>query len=65
MLVLLFSFHFYTFRLYNQFQSLDIVFCQLDVTSISVIVEHSFSTMASQYCMFFCFHIIFHSKLLV
>ena len=65
MLVLLFSFRFYTFRLYNQFQSLDIVFCQLDVTSISVIVEHSFSTMVSQYSMFFCFHIIFHSKLLV
>lgn len=39
MLVLLFSFRFYTFRLYNQFQSLDIVFCQLDVPSITCCSE--------------------------
>ena len=39
MLVLLFSFRFYTFRLYNQFQSLDIVFCQLDVPSITYCSE--------------------------
>ena len=64
MLVLLFSFRFYTFRLYNQFQSFDIVFCQLDIPSISVIVEYPFCAMSSQYSMFFCLHVVFYSKLL-
>lgn len=55
MLVFLFSFRLYTFRLYNQFQSLYIVFCQLDVSSVLVIVEHPFCAMSSQHCMFLCF----------
>ncbi len=65
MLVFLFSFRLYTFRLYNQFQSLYIVFCQLDVSSISVIVEHPFCAMSSQHCMFFCFHVVFYCQLFV
>ena len=38
-------------------------FCQLDIPSISVIVEHPLGTMASQHSMFFCFHVVFYSKL--
>ena len=63
MFVLLFSFRLYIFRLYNQFQSLEIVICQLDIPSISVIVEHSFCAISVQHSMFFCFHVVFYSKL--
>lgn len=44
-----------------QLQSLYIIFCQLDISSIPVIVKHSRCATLIQYRMFLSLHIIFHS----